>query len=502
MLGPDLTNIGNKTSPEWIFKWLRDPRTTTDANGNVTVNGYENEEEPRMPRFRLSDSELRALSVFVGTRKSKAIEAYRFDARVLASWENKPDVADQGETRFRQMFCSTCHPLAVVRGGETKIIGGDIGPELTKVGSKVTADWLRFWLRNPQAYLPQALMPRYGWSDEDLYKVSRYVMDRLTDADLLANVPKLAPLETDVDVGARLFQEKGCSSCHVTSGIKIQLDFGPDLSAEGAKTVSQLDFGSSKMPRTLIAFMEAKISNPLSVNSSARMPQYVFKPSDLEAVTTAVLGMKGAQSTPGIAALVIEAASPSYHPAGDFGKIYERYKCYVCHRFAGYGGALAPDLSYEGSRAQRRWIEDFLKNPQTLRPTLTFRMPQFNVTDQEAGILADYLGAVFQTPLLDLSAPPQGPWTADEVAAGKQLYEVRYQCQSCHTIGATGGYVGPNLVNAGNWLNAAWIRGWLENPQALVPGALEPRRAFTPEEIQALTAYLLSQKQRSRGGPQ
>ena len=502
MLVPDLTNIGNKTSPEWIFKWLRDPRTTTDANGNVTVNGYENEEEPRMPRFRLSDSELRALSVFVGTRKSKAIEAYRFDARVLASWENKPDVADQGETRFRQMFCSTCHPLAVVRGGETKIIGGDIGPELTKVGSKVTADWLRFWLRNPQAYLPQALMPRYGWSDEDLYKVSRYVMDRLTDADLLANVPKLAPLETDVDVGARLFQEKGCSSCHVTSGIKIQLDFGPDLSAEGAKTVSQLDFGSSKMPRTLIAFMEAKISNPLSVNSSAWMPQYVFKPGDLEAVTTAVLGMKGAQSTPGIAALVIEAASPSYHPAGDFGKIYERYKCYVCHRFAGYGGALAPDLSYEGSRAQRRWIEDFLKNPQTLRPTLTFRIPQFNVTDQEAGILADYLGAVFQTPLLDLSAPPQGPWTADEVAAGKQLYEVRYQCQSCHTIGATGGYVGPNLVNAGNWLNAAWIRGWLENPQALVPGALEPRRAFTPEEIQALTAYLLSQKQRSRGGPQ
>ena len=52
MLGPDLTNIGNKTSREWIYKWLKDPRTITDTNGNVTVNGYENEEEPRMPRFR------------------------------------------------------------------------------------------------------------------------------------------------------------------------------------------------------------------------------------------------------------------------------------------------------------------------------------------------------------------------------------------------------------------------------------------------------------------
>ncbi len=29
---------------------------------------------------------------------------------------------------------------------------------------------------------------------------------------------------------------------------------------------------------------------------------------------------------------------------------------------------------------------------------------------------------------------------------GKQLYEVKYQCQSCHTIGSTGGYVGPNLT--------------------------------------------------------
>ena len=36
--------------------------------------------------------------------------------------------------------------------GETKLIGGDIGPELTKVGGKVNHDWLVAWLRNPQAY--------------------------------------------------------------------------------------------------------------------------------------------------------------------------------------------------------------------------------------------------------------------------------------------------------------------------------------------------------------
>ena len=78
---------------------------------------------------------------------------------------------------------------------------------------------------------------------------------------------------------------------------------------------------------------------------------------------------------------------------------------------------------------------------------------------------------------------------------GKQLYEVKYQCQSCHTIGSAGGYVGPNLTNAGNWINAAWTEEWLKNPQSLQPDAIEPHRDFTDEERTALTAYLMTLKQ-------
>ena len=69
---------------------------------------------------------------------------------------------------------------------------------------------------------------------------------------------------------------------------------------------------------------------------------------------------------------------------------------------------------------------------------------------------------------------------------------MKFQCQSCHTIGGSGGYVGPNLNNAGGWLTPAWIEAWLKNPQALVPDSMEPRRNFTDEEIKALTAYLMT----------
>ena len=498
MLGPNLTNIGTKVSRAWIYKWLRDPRIITASDGSVLVNGYENQDEPRMPKFRLSEKELRALSGYLSTLASEPTAPYKFEPRVLAAWEKRPDLVDQGETRFRQMFCTTCHSLAVTRAGETKLIGGDIGPELTKVGSKVNPDWLAAWLRNPQSYMPHAEMPRYQWSDQDLYVVTRYIASKLTDPSLLSDVPRLdSPTPEEIQVGRRLFAEKGCSSCHAIKGLAPQTDFGPDLASLGSKSVSQLEFGNSKISRTPVAYIEAKITDPLSVNVAARMPQYSLAPGDLDTLTTALLSMTGKSATPGMEELILTAGHPQFRPAGAFGELFERYKCYVCHRFNGSGGTLAPDLTNEGSRAQKKWIAEFLKNPQTLRPTLTFRMPQFNMTDEEVSVLADYLSMVMQTPTVNLASADSKQFTPQMVTLGKQLYEVKFQCQSCHTIGSAGGYVGPNLTNVGNWINAAWIEEWLKNPQSLAPEAIEPHRDFTDEERTALTAYLMTLKQSS-----
>ena len=496
MLAPDLTNIGTKVTREWLYKWLKEPRTILDDSGNSLVNGVETEEEPRMPKFRLNEPELRGLSAYLSSLRSQPVAPYKFDPRVVAAWEKKPDLVDEGEVRFRQMFCTTCHALAVTRAGETKLIGGDIGPELTKVGSKVNPDWLVAWLRDPQAYLPHAQMPRYQWSDEDLYKVTHYITARLTDSDLLTNVPKLESVKTEeVQLGRRLFLEKGCAGCHALQGVTAQKDFGPDLSGLGAKNISQLEFGESKISRALVAYIQAKVTEPVSVNPAARMPQYHLKPADLDALTTALLAMTGNPSASGMERLVVSRGEAAFHPAGAFGELYERYKCYVCHRFNGFGSDLAPDLSLEGSRADRQWMISFLKNPQTLRPTLIFRMPQFNIPDREAAIIADYIGMVLQSPDVNLASVDRKEFTPQLVSMGKQLYEVKYQCQSCHTIGSSGGYVGPNLSNAGNWMTPAWIEAWLRNPQGLAPGTIEPRRTFTDEEVKSLTAYLSTLRQ-------
>jgi len=493
--GPDLSSIGYKVPREWIYKWLKEPRTILDKDGNVAVNGYENESEPRMPRFRLTEDEIRALSAFLSAQKAKPLERYKINPAVVAAWSKKPDLISEGEVRFRQMMCTTCHSLAVTRAGETKMIGGDIAPELTKVGSKVNEEWLVAWLWNPKSYLEHSNMPRYGWSDEDLYKVSQYVMNKLTDSDLLTDVPQLGPATEDQGkTGKRLFTEKGCASCHALHGIAPQKDFGPDLTAVGAKNASELEFSKAKIEHNLVSYIQAKLQDPVSVNPAARMPQYDWEQADLDAVTAALLSQTGPAPTSALQHLVVPKKDASFQPVGAFAQVYERYKCYACHGFNGYGGTLAPDLSYEGSRAQKRWIAEFLKNPQTIRPTLILRMPQFNMSDKDADIAAEYLSMTVQKPDVDPESVGGRQLTQAMASLGKQLYEVKYQCQSCHAIGGTGGYVGPNLNNAGNWLTPAWIEAWLRNPQALQPDSIEPRRNFTEEEIRALTAYLMTLK--------
>jgi mono/diheme cytochrome c family protein len=518
MLGPDLTNVGTKVSREWIYKWLKEPRTLTDANGTVTVAGVST--DPRMPKFRLSEIELRALSAYLSAQHAKPVAPYRFSPHVVTVAAKGGDPADQGQIRFNQMFCVTCHALAVDRGGETTIIGGDIGPELTKVGSKVKPEWLVAWLRNPEGYLEHTRMPQYQWSDQDLYEVTQFILKKLTDPDLLKDVPQMeSPSEDEIQLGQRLFVEKGCAECHAIRGVQPRSNFAPDLSALGMaagpylvqvklprkesnalhfvpSNVKQLDISVSKIPKFMISYIQAKVTDPTSVTPQAHMPQFHLSQPDLEDLTMALLSMSG----PPIAgtaqnSLIIERPHKEFHPEGQVGQLYQRYKCYVCHTFKGYGGTLAPDLSYEGSRSRREWLAQFLRNPQTLRPTLTVRMPHFNMSEEDATTIANYLSATLQKPNLDPAAVNEKEFTDQMAAQGKQLFETKYACQSCHTIGSSGGYVGPSLNNAGNWLTPAWIEAWLRNPQDLIPGTIEPRQSIGEDEIKEITAYLLTLKQ-------
>jgi mono/diheme cytochrome c family protein len=517
MLGPDLTNIGTKVSREWIYKWLNEPRTLNDANGNVVIDGVET--DPRMPKFDLSDAELRALSAYLSVQRVKAIAPSRISLSVVSSHGKDQAAIDDGQTRFNQMFCVTCHSIAVDRGGEVKVIGGDIGPELTKVGNKVKPEWLIAWLKDPQGYLEHTKMPRFEWSDKDLYKVSNYLLNKLSDPDLLKDVPQLGTATPgEIQLGQRLFIEKGCAECHVVHGVTPRANFGPDLSAMGIaggvrvlearvpkeksfavhfvrSSVDRLDIGEAVVPRSMINYIQTKVTNPAAVTPAPRMPRFTMNDADRDDLTTAVLSMTGPAIPNQPQKTVVERSHSSYRPDGSAGQLYDKFRCSTCHTFRGNGGTLAPDLSFEGSRSNREWLVQFLMNPQTIRPSLTVRMPRFSMSKTDAEVLADYITSTLQKVDVKPSAVDRSQFTADMADRGKKLFETKFGCQSCHTIGSSGGYVGPSLNNAADWLTPAWIEAWLRNPQALVPGASEPRQSMSESEIREITAYLLTLKE-------
>jgi mono/diheme cytochrome c family protein len=179
----------------------------------------------------------------------------------------------------------------------------------------------------------------------------------------------------------------------------------------------------------------------------------------------------------------------------------EDMSCFSCHSINGRGGDMAPNLTWEGTSVQRTWLVNFFKNPNTLRPALIRRMPKFNMTDAEANTLVDYVMTVYQTPAFDRD-DAAAPGNASDIERGRGLFYSKYGCQSCHIVDPAKdkGYIGPTLTQVGIRLNAAWIFHWLKNAQQLRPGSLEPVWNMPDGDAQAITAYLMAQKNAPRGG--
>jgi cytochrome c oxidase subunit 2 len=85
---------------------------------------------------------------------------------------------------------------------------------------------------------------------------------------------------------------------------------------------------------------------------------------------------------------------------------------------------------------------------------------------------------------------------------GRQVLE-RTSCAACHTVRGTSarGTVGPDLTHvasrqqlgAGAAPNTpGHLGGWIANSQTVKPGNLMPPQPLTPEQLQALIAYLES----------
>lgn len=63
-------------------------------------------------------------------------------------------------------------------------------------------------------------------------------------------------------------------------------------------------------------------------------------------------------------------------------------------------------------------------------------------------------------------------------------------CVTCHTIGESGGTVGPILNQISNRRTEQWLRTWFSNPNSIKPGTKMPNFQFSDAELDQLIGYL------------
>ena len=480
--GTDLSAIGSKVRPEWLFRWLKRP--------------FDYLPESAMPDFHLSDGEAATLTAYLMTFKNEKLEAAAGSDQESAFLEASFDEIARGEADYREARCISCH----AQEGR----GGVLGPDVGKIGSKVKPLWLDAWIRDPRQFFRDSMMPRYGLTASNRKAMVSYMMSEFVDYDIdseeteevQASLP--GANEAVMAEGEKLYRHYGCGQCHSLSGVKIRGEFGADLTRVGGNSIGQLDFGDVPIERSLVSWLYTKLKTPRVFAENSKMPDYNFSDEQARQVTAAVLSLTG-DSVPA-QYLPPAVARSEFKPAGVVGRIFEKYQCLACHRIRGSGGDIAPDLSYSGSMAKPEWLTGYFSLPYTLRPIMTERMPNLSMSADEIDTVVSYLTLVLVNDTIpaEIFSSPPGQAT---IATGEQLFREKYGCQACHQVAGQGGYVGPPLDGVRDRLYSGYIYEWILDPQRLIPDTIDPKQWLSPEEAEAVTAYLYSLPP-SGSGPQ
>jgi mono/diheme cytochrome c family protein len=472
IVGPPLDRMTQRVKPDWLYRWILNPKAYLPKT--------------KMPNPQFSPQQ--AADV----------------AAVLFQGGKPPEVklgqpTAEGKKTFLDSRCVSCHSL------EGK--GGLLGPELSKLSAKVVPDRLIRIIKNPHELWAASQMPIYGFSDQEILKIVDFLVGEYIDLELdesQAAAQARMVQEGNKLRGKELIEKQGCTGCHTKiEGVKDRGEIGLELTTIGAIHISRLDFGLirvSPKDRTVPNWLYNKMKNSRLFKADLKMPDYAFSDPEAEAVTTYLLGLKG-QEVPAAYFLPLGERPSSYAPQGKFGLVVDKYRCFTCHKILGRGGEMATDLTQEGSRVRKTWLEKFMKAPDTIRPILVERMPPFKIQPAEI----ETLYAFFDTTLVDDRVENLAGTIKENdlrnpalIWDGKTLYSQKYGCQACHQINHQGGLIGPDLTRVGERLRIEWILYYLRNPKAFVKHSVEPAYKLNDKEIEAVAAFLVSPKVKDR----
>ena len=504
--GPNLTRIKAKLTPDWVARWIRDPRAVKPSTWMPKIWYNSNSSAPEdAPR---NEAEIDAAVAYLFANSD--------DHRFAVTRPPRGN-EERGQRVIESVGCLACH----ITGNETRTEAGPrrtFGQPFQNIGSKTTVEWLFDWVRDPSHYSPDTYMPDLRLTEQEAADAATYLVS-LTGADgedakatydqafldevLLdylrsvvpteeakATVAAMAPEERTLALGQRVIGRYGCYSCHEIKGFEDTQPIGIELSAEGSKLLPRLDFAFVDVPHTKIDWFYHKVSDPriydrnreLQPLERLRMPDYGLSKEEARLLTTAIMSFQSEVQPK--ASWVPRSARVDALVTGR--NLVRRRNCVACHIIEDDGGdyrelvedpSLAPPLlTPEGAKVQPDWLYAFLKDPITIRPWLSVRMPTFNMHDGHWNEVIGYFAAISDT---------MGPFQAQTLTqvasttrAGGELFE-RLRCQQCHVLDTIPAdqptdNLAPDLRMARERLQPDWILDWLRAPLEIQPGTRMP----------------------------
>lgn len=175
-------------------------------------------------------------------------------------------------------------------------------------------------------------------------------------------------------------------------------------------------------------------------------------------------------------------------------KLIEESNCVACHVIPGYDKQWVPSLNGIGSKINKSWLFNWLKEPQAYFPKA--KMPNFKLTDEEAYILTDFLMSFKSFPSNTEFEPlpkllTEKPETQDDelIEFGSTKFK-EARCISCHPINGRGGYVATDLGKVASKVNQQWLYSYIKHPKLLQPDVVMPRYRFDDATLTAVVAYM------------
>ena len=403
--GANLSGIGSKATPEWIYNWLKNP------------SDYWH--ETAMPSLRLSDQEAKDITAYLYDFKKiefdnkKALELDQDELDKIAfSWMKKSFPIEQSKIKLNNMSyaekvgyvadksirhygCYTCHNM----DGYEK--DKPIGAELTYQGSKPVGKldfgfrhdmphknyaWFYEKLKNPRyfdygkelPYEDRARMPNFYLKHEEIEALVTALLG-FNDDQIGENLLAESYIPDDkIYQGNKLIINSNCQGCHIIDGVggHIAENYSgpeyapPNLNTEGAKVKPEWVFNW--------------FHNPYKVrpNLQVRMPSFNMTDEEWNAIIKA-FQYKDNDLLNFASNLKIDKSSIHYK-AGT--KLHELGACNNCHFYGTEfpkqaAQTWAPNLALTKERLQPEWVIDWLRDPQSIMPGT--KMPAVYLPDSE-----------------------------------------------------------------------------------------------------------------------